>query len=197
MSGGLHFPYVSLIDGIPIRSILPFAVRRFALLPLLVALVVPAAASAVRTSPGDGTLSVRNGEGMVKLSVRGVIIGRFDSGRLIVDAPKDGDCDMLEVWGATREKPIADDDGVVYRCQFSGPNIRFRFVGGLHQIQIGRVAVPARDIDLSVVGRGTAFLKGSANLLDGVYSRNGEPFAPLPDEGVRLQVAAPPAAPAG
>ena len=171
--------------------------RRIAVLSLLVALLVPAAAYAVRTAPGDGTLSVRNGEGMIKLNVRGVIIGRFDNGRLVVDAPKDGDCDLLDVWGATREKPLADDDGVVYRCQFSGPNIRFRFVGGQHQIQIGRVLAPARDIDLSVVGRGTAFLRGSTSLFDGTYSRNGEPFQPMPDEGRLLQVAAPPAAPGG
>ena len=161
------------------------------------ALLVPAAAYAVRTAPGDGTLSIRNGEGMVKLDVRGVIIGRFDSGRLVVDAPKDGDCDLLEVWGATRESAWIDEDGVAYRCQFTGRNIRFRFIGGQHRIQIGRVLAPARDIDLSVVGRGTAFLKGSTSPLDGVYSRNGEPFESMPDAGLRLQIAAPPATPTG
>jgi hypothetical protein len=188
---------VSLIDGTPVSSILGVAMRRIAVLSLLVALLIPAAAYAVRTAPGDGTLSIRNGEGMVKLNVRGVIIGRFDSGRLVVDAPRDGDCDLLEVWGATREIPYTDEDGVAYRCQFNGKNIRFRFIGGQHQIQIGRVLAPARDIDLSVVGRGTAFLKGSTSPLDGVYSRNGEPFQSMPDEGKRFEVAAPPATPSG
>jgi hypothetical protein len=188
---------VSLTDGTPIGSILGLAMRRFALLSLLVALLVPAAAYAVRNAPGDGTLSVRNGEGMVNLSVRGVIIGRFDSGRLVVHAPRDGDCDLLEVWGATREKPWTDEDGVVYACQFFGRNIRFRFVGGQHVIRIGRPQVPARDIDLSVVGRGTAHLKGATGLLDGVYSRNGEPYQPLPGEGLSFRIGAPAATPGG
>ena len=171
--------------------------RRIVVACLLVSLVVPAAAFAVRTAPGDGTLSVRNGEGMIKLDVRGVIIGRFDVGRLVVVAPRDGDCDLLEVWGATREQAWTDDDGVAYRCQFTGRNIRFRFMGGQHQIQIGRVLAPARDVDLSVVGRGTAFLKGSPSVFDGTYSRNGEPFQSMPDEGRLLQLAAPPATPGG
>ena len=171
--------------------------RRIAVVSLLVALLAPAAASAVRTAPGDGTLSVRNGEGIVNLNVRGVIIGRFDSGQLAVDVTKAADCDALDVWGAARTRELVDDLGVVYRCQFSGKNVRFRFVGGQHVIKIGRPLVPARDIDLSVVGRGFAFLKGSTSVLDGVYSANGDPFQSMPDEGRGFTIGAATATPAG
>lgn len=165
--------------------------RPIAVVSLLVALLVPAAAYAARTAPGDGTLSVRNGEGIINLNVRGVIIGRFDSGQLSVDVPKDGDCDALDVWGASRTRESVDELGVVFRCHFIGRNVRFRFVGGQHVIKIGRVLTPARDVDLSVVGRGFAFLKGSTSVLDGVYSPNGEPFQSMPDEGKGLTIGAP------
>ena len=176
---GLHFSYVSLTRGTPIGRIL-LAMRRLLCLALLTALVVPAAAYAAARAPGDGTLSVRDGEGVIQLNVRGAIIGRFDSGTLSVMRPKD-DCDSLQVWGATRERPVTNDDGVEVECHFTGKNIRFRFVGGQHLIRIGRAASPARDIDLSVIGRGFVTLRGTTSVQDGQYSFNGEAFQSLPD----------------
>src|SRR4029078_4247215 len=52
------------------------AMRRTAFILVLCALLVPAAAWAAPQVLGDGSLSVRNGDGMVRLDLdRGVVIG--------------------------------------------------------------------------------------------------------------------------
>ena len=97
---GLHFPYGPLIQHSPRRLILR-AMRRLALLALLVFLATPAAASALAPSVPDGTLAVRNGDGSVWLdNFRGAVIGRIATGRLVVTNPAGGDCATLLVWGA-------------------------------------------------------------------------------------------------
>ena len=143
------------------------------LLIIVLALVLPTAASAVPKAPGDGSLSVRDGEGMLSLVVRGAALGRFDSGLLTVEVA-DGNCEGPLVWGAERERPVIDHLGQIVACVYSGQNVRFRLVGGKQELKIQR----GRDIDLSVVGRGHGQIRGQS----GQYSLNGGDYIALPDE---------------
>jgi hypothetical protein len=168
--------------------------RRTLLLALLAALAVPGGALAARTAVGDGTLSVREGEGTIQLELRGAILGRIGSGTLWIDDPKAGHCDGPLVWGADLERPrgIVDLETGEYhlRCVYTGANIRFRLVGDDHDITIVR----GRDVAISAVGRGTAFLKGRGGITglpDGTYSIDGRDYVSLPDAGRELEIGTP------
>ena len=165
--------------------------RRTLLIAVLAALAVPAAALAAQAAPGDGTLSVREGEGTVQLELRGAILGRFGSGALWVDNPRAGHCDGPLVWGADVEKPrfIVDQETgeTTLRCVYTGLNIRFRLVGGDHDVTIVR----GRDVSISAVGRGKGFLKGTGGLMDGSYALDARDYVSLPDEGRKLTVGTP------
>ena len=161
---------------------------------LLAALALPAAALAAQTAPGDGTLSVRDGEGTVQLELRGSILGWIGSGTLWIDDPKAGHCDGPLVWGADLEKPrgIVDQETgeFVLRCVYTGTNMRFRLVGGDHDITIVR----GRSVSISAVGRGTVFLKGRGaftDLPDGTYSIDGRDYVSLPDVGKEFEIGTP------
>jgi hypothetical protein len=166
--------------------------RRTLLLALLAALAVPASALAVQAAPGDGTLSVREGDGTVQLELRGSILGRIGSGTLWIDDPKAGHCDGPLVWGAEAETArleVAKGD-VLLRCVYTGTNIRFRLVGGDHDITIVR----GRDVAISAVGRGLAFLKGRGGITglpDGTYSIDGRDYLSLPDVGKEFEIGTP------
>jgi hypothetical protein len=57
--------------------------RRALVVCLCAVLTLPATALALRLAPGDGTLAVRNGDGLVHLKLRsGAVLGRVDIGRL-------------------------------------------------------------------------------------------------------------------
>lgn len=150
--------------------------RRTILLTMFFALAVPAAGLGLPA--GDGTLAIRNADGGVTLNVvRGTVIGKFDAGALTVLLPAgETSCASVAVWGNEGERFI--DDGEVVRCVFSGTNVRFRLIGGSHRIAINR----GRDIDASVVGRGTGTLRGTR----GQYSLDGSPYEALVDGPVRF-----------
>jgi len=147
-------------------------VRRLLLLPVLLALVLPAIAVARVGAPGDGTLIVKNGSGKVVIQAKGGVIGRFDEGKLIVRDPNPEDELEEVVTGADKAKDI-DDFVTVY----TGKNIRFRFIGGRFKITLGKATT---GIDLSATGKGTVFMQGAGTLDDGTYSFNGEKPKPLP-----------------
>jgi hypothetical protein len=158
--------------------------RRTLLLTVLAFLLVPAGALATRNTPGDGTLSVREGAGTLQIELRGVIIGRMGSGTLRIDNPKNDDCATPLVWGAETETPepqlIIGELGIrETRCIYSGRDMRFRLVGGDHDISIVR----GRNVAISAAGRGAAFLRGRGGLDDGTYSIDGAEYASLPDLG--------------
>jgi hypothetical protein len=166
--------------------------RRTLLFMLLAILAVPAAALAVQAAPGDGTLSVREGEGTVQLALRGSILGRIGSGSLWIDDPKTGLCDTQLVWGAddSETRAVFSKGEFELRCVYTGLNIRFRLVGGVHDISIVR----GRDVAISAVGRGTAFIKGRGaitGLPDGTYSVDGGDYVSLPDAGRELEIGTP------
>lgn len=154
------------------------------------ALLLPPVTLAHPSGAGEGTLSVRDGEGRVTLDIRGTVVGHLGSGVLEVEDPRGNNCDALNVWGAERERwsyRAKDLEAVVFVCRFSGSNIRFRLVGGLQAVRITR----GKDIDLSVVGLGVFSLKSVGRPKGGTYSLNGDPYSPLPDETVVSDLYAP------
>jgi hypothetical protein len=169
------------------QPILVSSMKRLLLTCALVLLAAPAALAAT-AAPAEGTLSVRNGDGNVTLTLRGgAIIGRFASGTISVEVPDSGDCDEPLVFGAEREVVKTDELGFVTRCVYSGRNLRFRLVGAEQLVRITN----AKDADLSVVGRGSVILKAAAPFRSGTYSLNGGDYVPLPDVAKRIVLGTP------
>jgi hypothetical protein len=125
--------------------------RRLVLIVLAIGLGLPAGASAVQELPGDGSLVVDNARGLVTVRARGGIIGRFDSGRLVIEDPIEGDGSGPIVYGADRIRDLGPKTTL-----YIGEDVRFRLIGGAY-----RVSINAYGMDLSAVGRGTALLDGS------------------------------------
>jgi hypothetical protein len=150
------------------------------LLPILlgIALAAPLAALAQPAVPGDGSLSVRNADGHVRLLLRGAVIGKVENGRLtVIDPAKD--CDLLLVWetdAPPREWITTDGETA---CTFTGTDLRFRFVGGLNELRAA-----GTGIYLSAVGKGSARLRGTS----GTYSVDGGKYLDLPAAWVREQI---------
>jgi hypothetical protein len=146
--------------------------RRLVLILLVLGLGVPAGALAVRDLPGDGTLVVDNARGLVVVRARGGIIGRFDSGRLIVNDPIEGDGSGPIVYGADRFRELGP-----HTTLYIGEDIRFRLIGGSYRVQIQAVGA-----DVSAVGRGTVTLDGSGFAEQpGRFQVNGSGWQPMPD----------------
>jgi len=151
---------------------------------LALVLALPAVAGKARPRPGDGTLSVRDGRGMVQFVARGTVIGRVDVGEVI----------------AIDRNPFDDNEpiirgGRVPRGEQSettttrvGRNIRFRLTGGAYRLKIRGLGV-----DLAAVGKGSVTLNGDERFADtGLFSLNGGEFIPVPYERTTLQLATPP-----
>ena len=150
--------------------------RRLVLILLVFGLAVPAAAWAVRELPGDGTVVVDNARGMVTVRARGGIIGRFDSGRLVVEDPVEGDGRPF-VYGAERIRELGP-----HTTLYIGEDVRFRLIGGAY-----RVTVYAVGIDVSAVGRGSVVLDGTGFAEQpGRYQINGGSWQPMPDASTSL-----------
>ena len=132
----------------------------------VLALAVPAAAGARLNAPGDGTLTVKNADGLVQVNARGGVIGRFDSGQLWVRDPNPDDQFEEVVTGA--DKTTRKNEFVTI---YTGKNVRFRYLGGFFRIKLTAVGV-----DLSAVGKGTVTLQGT----DGTYSVNDSPAQLFP-----------------
>jgi hypothetical protein len=165
--------------------------RRLLLITLLVCLAVPSTALALRLAPGDGTLAVRNGEGMLRLDITGAVIGRLDAGRLELASPRVDDCDEWDVWGADRTTTRSLREGTttcVFTVFLRTPDpIRFRVVLGLRETLAIR---GGSGFSLSAVGQGSGFIRGAGDV-DGVFSVNGDRFfRSLPDAGLAFTLAA-------
>ena len=166
--------------------------RRTALIIVLCALLAPAAAWAAPSVLGDGTLSVRNGDGIVRLTLdRGVAIGRIGNGKIELVGSKDTACTSALVWddgeqviGAIDPRTTVDGT-VVVACVYEGKNLRFRLLGSDAQT----LKLTGDNISLSAVGRGRGQIKGKTDrldpkraLTDGSWAVNGDEYASLPDE---------------
>jgi hypothetical protein len=152
-------------------SIIKGAVKRFALFAVLGVLVATGAASARPTGQGDGTLTVKNADGRIVLTVTGGAIGRFDEGAVTIKDPIAGDGTGPIVTGAEAVRSINDKT-----TRYTGKDVRFRIIGGKFSI-----TVTGTNIQLSVIGTGTVTLKGTDADEDGTYSVNGGPAQDFPD----------------
>ena len=82
--------------------------RRLVVLTTLLALALPSAASAAVRTPGDGTLSVRDLDGSIKVLVKGGVIGRCSQCVLLLDEWKTDE--ILPVVKGAKGTDL-DDDG--------------------------------------------------------------------------------------
>jgi hypothetical protein len=145
--------------------------RRLLPLTLLVALLAPAAATARPAGVTDGTLSVKDGHGVIIISGRGGVIGSFAKGNVTITDPIDGDGTGPIVNGDEWSKDRSDTT-----TTWGGSRVRFRMIGGAF-----RIVVRGRGINLSYVGKATVTLNGAGSDDDGTYSVNGGDYSPIPD----------------
>jgi hypothetical protein len=150
-----------------------------------VLLAAASVATAGRTGPGDGTLAVHGGRGTFVLQpLQGSVIGRLDRGKLTIE-----DLGVQGTGPIVRGKYSFKVRGTA--LVYTGTNIRFRILGGRSSVRIDN----AVGVELSVVGRGRAMLKGAGfeelGLSDGEYSLNGEALMPVPEERTWLMLKAP------
>lgn len=162
--------------------------RRALLITVVLALAIPVAAAARTLVPGDGSMVVRSGDGLVRLiDFKGAILGRIANGTLVIVDPKGGDCDALLVWDADdswpRVRTVGDD--TVLECVFKTTSgMRFRIVGGTNTVRVN-----ARGIALSAVGQGLGYVRGSKVAAeDGTYSVDGSDWRSLPEDGRFVRV---------
>jgi hypothetical protein len=119
---------------------------RTALLSLLLAaLVAPAAILAADSPKRAGTLSVEGAVGVVKVTARGGLLGRIESGSIqVVDlSPND------------RWFPVVNGLGRGVVVTMKGENISFRLLGGQY-----RLVLRGRGISIAARGQGSALLDG-------------------------------------
>ena len=163
-------------------------VRARRLLVLLPCLVALGAAPAQAGAPGKGTLSVRDGYGMLQLSARGALIGRIERGKITVTDPNLADARRPIVMGAERKKLSRNRKTTVY----TGRDMRLRSTGAFVHVRL-----EGRGINFSAVGRGRGLIQGDPALLpmNGVWSLNDEEYQPLPDELTGFQLVGPPPPP--
>lgn len=154
-------------------------VRRTLCLTLLLVAAGALVAGAYATTPAaEGNLSIKRGDGLLILDMRGAAVGRIGRGDLIVQIPASRECGDLKVWGADEEEPsefeIVDGEPVVI-CGYSGSGIRFRLVG-----KLGLEITNAHNLFLSAAGRGEGWVEGLGGA-DGVWSLNGRKERSLPN----------------
>ena len=147
--------------------------RRLALILLLAVAVVPAAALAAPSASSDGAFELRQVNGVVQLSGKGVVWGQLDLGVLRVTnlSPFSGPQPLVS--GAEHRTTTDDPDVVVY----TGSDIHFRMTGGKYRLRFR-----ATGIDLTAVGTGSADLTGVPDLFGstGDYALNGGNWTPVP-----------------
>ena len=135
------------------------------------ALALPGLAWAASSAADDGTLAVKNGDGVVFVAARGTIIGACDKCKVSIVDPSPDDGAPPVVSGYEGHKDLSDTHDL-----YSGTDIRFRIVGGIF-----RIKVAGYGIDLGVVAKGWGRIQ-AYDSNTGTYSVNGAPRRPLPDE---------------
>jgi hypothetical protein len=148
---------------------------RKTVLLILLALLIPAAAWSQPSTPQNGTLSIREGRGLVELNARGSMTGRLN-GQISITDPKPYDNKRPVVYGATKTT-YKNVRTTIYR----GKNVRFRLIGARFELRI-----QGRAIFLSAIARGSGVIDGAgdptANIFyDGTWSMNDSQPQSLPD----------------
>ncbi len=146
--------------------------RRILLLTVVLVAALPVAAAwPAPLMPGDGTLVVDNGRGVVVVSAKGGIIGRFDQGFVVIEDLNLTDGRTPMVYNADRAVDLGNG-----KTRYSGTDLRFRMIGGLFRARVNAVG-----IDVSAVGHGTVSLDATGFTdFPGRFSINGGPFQSLP-----------------
>jgi hypothetical protein len=137
--------------------------RKFCLLLLAGALLVPAAALAERGTAGDGSLVVSNANARITVSGHGLIFGHLDRGTITIvgDYKPDDNTALSTISGARLRY---NGGNLVY----SGSNVRFLFPSGRYSLVIDGVG-----IDISAVGTGKFSAVGKGYPDDGTVSVDG------------------------
>jgi hypothetical protein len=133
------------------------------------ALALPALAWATSGAADDGTLSVKNADGVIFVSARGTIIGACDRCRVSIVDPSPDDGAPAVVSGSERHIDVSDTHDI-----YSGTDVRFRLVGGIFRIKIS-----GSGIDLGVVAKGWGRIQ-AYDSNTGTFSVNGAPSRLLP-----------------
>jgi hypothetical protein len=152
---------------------------------ILLALLIPAAAQSQPAAPQNGTLSIKEGRGVVELNARGSMTGRVN-GQISITDPKPYDNKRPVVYGATKTTYKN-----VRTTTYRGKNVRFRLIGARFELRI-----QGRAIFLSAIARGNGVLDGAgdpaANVFyDGVWSLNDSAPQSLPDTATAFDLAPP------
>jgi len=157
-----EIPYVSVNQGILGAARLHGTMRRICLLLTVIALSIPAAATASDRAAGDGSLGLSAATGTVVVKGRGVIYGHFDSGTLMVldYKPDDG----TSVPAISNAKARVTRGTVVY----TGSDVRFLLPSGRYTIEL-----IATDVNASAVGKGSVVATGGGTPDDGTVTVNG------------------------
>jgi hypothetical protein len=155
--------------------------RRLLTFAVLAALALPAAAAARQHGPNDGTLSVKEGRGMVTINGRGAVIGSFLQGKVTISDPIDGDGTGPIVTGDDFPPIERNETTTTWR----GNRVRFRMIGGTFKI-----VVRGRGINLSFVGKGTVIFNGAGTDDDGAYAANGADYSLIPNFPFTFQLTA-------
>jgi hypothetical protein len=143
--------------------------RSLLVLVVSAALALPGLAWAATRALDDGTLSVRNGDGVVFVSARGTLIGTCDHCRISIVDPSPDDGAPPVVSGYEGHRDISDTHDL-----WSGYDVRFRMVGGFFKVKVS-----GYGIDLAVVAKGWGRIQ-AYDSNTGTYSVNGDPRRLLP-----------------
>jgi hypothetical protein len=169
--------------------ILTADVRNAILILLALAAVAAPAALASEVTKGDGTLSVRDGNGKVMLSGRVSVLGRVDSGRIFFTNLEPTDLSEPDVFDTCDRVKLLNDATTL--C--IGTKLRFRLIGLRY-----KVSVIGRGIDISAVGKGQASIEGAdATFDDGDFAVNGAPYKAIGDDPVTVAFGTAAPTPAG
>jgi len=152
--------------------------RRIVVFLTLCALAAPLAAFAGPRVLGDGTLAVRDLNGFLSVRAKGGVVGRCDRCILRIDELRDDSPIDPRVFGAKALDPDGDGEIDRYRVRDG----RWRIIGGTFLVRVSS----AVDADVSLVGRGTASIRGTA----GTYSVNGGDFLDVPTETTQIPLRA-------
>jgi hypothetical protein len=159
--------------------------RRLILLLLLSALALPALALAARSAPGDGSLVVKDANGVITLQGDGLVFGQFDRGTLtVLDYTPDSNA-APTVSGAKMKL-----SGGTLTVRYVGSHVRFLFPGGKYVLRFEGIG-----IDISAVGKGAVQVTGRGTVDDGTFAVNGSKallLTPLPSWAFYGSLASPP-----
>lgn len=158
--------------------------RKLIFLCLTLLLAAPAAALAARGTPGDGTLSIKDGKGNVVINARGGLIMRCGKCTVTIDDPVAGDGSGPVVFGEDFARQITGT-ATLYRNSDKS-DIRIRIIGGFF-----KVTVRGAGINVSLVGKGKVDLQANALADDpGTFAFDDAAPQPLPFLRTNFQLGA-------